>query len=126
MLVYYVRFLFVTAGFSQFLVETMESCDETIPMDTQDAVGTDEEAVDEESSSMDDIRKNLLSDLSDDSPSKSATDDESMPPPPMPRFSDSSEKMKVFLRIRPLTEEEKNNGDTQVSFDLRRVVELYR
>ena len=57
------------------------------------------------------IKKNLLSDFTDDSPIKL---DEGMPPPPAPAANDSSDNMKVFLRIRPLSEEEKKEGEDQV------------
>lgn len=68
-----------------------------------------------EHNDIDDIKKNLLSDLSDDSPVKLSGSD-SMPPPPAPVDTSSSDKMRVFLRIRPLKPDESANGENQVKF----------
>lgn len=74
----------------------------------------DAESGDDTEHNIDDVKKNLMSDLSDDSPVKSASDQTRMPPPPAPAADVSSDKMKVFLRIRPLKAEESANGENQV------------
>jgi len=53
-----------------------------------------------------DIRKNLLAEL-EDSPAL-------MPPPPMPIAEPNPEKMRVYLRIRPLKADEIQHGEDQV------------
>ena len=74
----------------------------------------------EQNVEIDDIKKNLLSDLSDDSPVKSSSGSDSMPPPPAPSAdtTSSTDKMRVFLRIRPLKPEETATGENQVSVGL--------
>lgn len=63
---------------------------------------------------MGDIKKNLMDDL-EDSPTKPPPEG-FMPPPPVPPGTDgSNEKMKIFLRIRPLNENEKAKGENQVN-----------
>jgi len=53
-----------------------------------------------------DIRKELAPEFMLDEPSQTT-----MPPPPLP---DASEKMRVFLRIRPLSKEEELKSENQV------------
>lgn len=62
-----------------------------------------------------DIKKNLLSELNDDSPEKQVKS--SMPPPPAPGTAENTaEKMQVYLRIRPLKDEERYRGEDQVLY----------
>lgn len=60
--------------------------------------------------SISEIRKNLLSDLSEVSPVKGS--DGCMLPPPIP--PSISDKMTVYLRLRPLKDEEVSKGEDQV------------
>lgn len=80
-----------------------------------------------EQGDMEDIKKNLLSDLSDESPAKSTSSDSMMPPPPAPSadVTACTDKMRVFLRIRPLKPEESANGENQVSLNYK-VVNIYK
>ena len=63
-----------------------------------------------------DIRKNLLSELSEESPVKESSG--SMLPPPCPQRV-GSDKMSVYLRIRPFKEEELSRGENQVRVSIQ-------
>lgn len=91
-------------------------CSDSVSLDrTMSFYEGEEEIAGSEPVDASDICKNLLDELTDDGPKLDA--ERMLPPPPsFPASSyPTSTPMQVYLRIRPLKDAERNDGEDQVS-----------